>query len=415
MVHESIAGGGLVNAPLPSGLLAEGRLMLLGLLDDLARLPHVRVTTTRDARVSPDGWPAGVATRVMAPGASLDAVLDGLLADADAALLVAPETDGVLERLTRRVERAGRLVLGASSAAVRVAADKGATAAALLAAGVAVPPGLSVPLAYRAVESAAARVGYPAVVKPTDGVSGLGATRVEGPAGLHAALERAAGGAGVGARAVRVERWIEGAAASVSLVADGRRAVPLALHAQRVAVGADGAVAYAGGATPLDHPRAAEALEAAQRAVEAIPGLAGYVGVDLVLRDGGDGPVVVEVNPRLTTAYAGLRLATSLNLAGLAVEACRGGRLPAGPVPLAGRAAWTTGEAWLETAAPAGESGGPTGWLASATAPQAGVPEQPSAAGAGAARGGGSEPGGVGGAVGAARPARGRAEPPRLQ
>ncbi len=325
--------------------------MLLGLLDDLARLPHVHVTTTRDARVSPDGWPAGVATRVMAPGTSLDALLDGLLADADAALLVAPETDGVLERLTRRVEQAGRLVLGASSAAVRIAADKGATAAALLAAGVAVPPGLSVPLAHHAVESAAAQVGYPAVVKPTDGVSGLGATRVEGPAGLRAALERAADVAGVGPGSVRVERWIEGTAASVSLVADGHRAAPLALNVQHVAIGADGALAYAGGATPLDHPRAAEALEAARRAVEAIPGLAGYVGVDLVLPDGGGGPLVVEVNPRLTTAYAGLRLATPLNLARLAVEACCGGRLPAGPLPLASRAAWTTGDAWIERAA----------------------------------------------------------------
>lgn len=328
--------------------------MLLGLLDDLARLPGVRVTTTRDARVPPDGWPAGVETRVVAPGASLDLLLDDLLARADAALVVAPETAGLLERLTRRVEQAGRLVLGASGDAVRIAADKGATAARLREAGVAVPPGLSAPVAYRAIESAAGRVGYPAVVKPADGVSALGATRVVGRAGLRAALARAAAACRAGCASVRVERWIEGTAASASVVAGGRRAVPLALNAQQVAIGADGALAYRGGSTPLDHPRAAEALDAARRAVEAIPGLAGYVGVDLVLPDGA-APVVVELNPRLTTAYAGLRLATPVNLAALVLEACRGGPLPAGPLPLSGRAAWTAGRAWRETAAaPAG-------------------------------------------------------------
>ncbi len=385
VVHETIAGGGLADSPLPGGLLAEGRLMLLGLLEDLVRIPGLRLAATRDARVSPDGWPAGVETHVIGgtaaacgpagepgsppaserarprerraegpleAGTPAEPVLDSLLARSDAALVLAPETGGLLERLTRLVERTGRLVLGASSTAVAIAADKGATAAALEVAGVAVPPGLTVPLALRPVAAAAGRLGYPVVVKPTDGVSGLGATRVGGPAGLAAALERAAAVAGGRAPAVRVERWVEGAAASVALVADGRRAVPLALNGQRLVLGESGALAYAGGVTPLDHPRLAEALDAARRAVEAIDGLAGYVGVDLVLPDDGE-PVVVEVNPRLTTAYAGLRLVSPLNLAGLIIAACRDGRLPAGPLPLAGRAAWTTGAAWREESAAA--------------------------------------------------------------
>jgi predicted ATP-grasp superfamily ATP-dependent carboligase len=37
-----------------------------------------------------------------------------------------------------------------------------------------------------------------------------------------------------------------------------------------------------------------------------IPGLAGYVGIDLLLPDGGD-PLIVEINPRLTTSYVGYR------------------------------------------------------------------------------------------------------------
>jgi len=53
----------------------------------------------------------------------------------------------------------------------------------------------------------------------------------------------------------------------------------------------------------------------AQRTVVAIPGLWGYVGIDVLLTAAG--PVVVEVNPRLTTSYAGLHAAIGVNPAEL--------------------------------------------------------------------------------------------------
>jgi len=44
---------------------------------------------------------------------------------------------------------------------------------------------------------------------------------------------------------------------------------------------------------------------------QAIPGLWGYVGIDLV--DTADGPQVIEINPRLTTSYCGLASALGIN------------------------------------------------------------------------------------------------------
>ena len=44
-----------------------------------------------------------------------------------------------------------------------------------------------------------------------------------------------------------------------------------------------------------------------------MPGLWGYAGVDLIVSD--QGPVVLEVNPRLTTSYAGLSQALNMNVA----------------------------------------------------------------------------------------------------
>ena len=86
---------------------------------------------------------------------------------------------------------------------------------------------------------------------------------------------------------------------------------------------------YHGGTTPLDHPLAGRAAEVAVRACEAVPGLRGYIGVDVVLTS--SEAVVIEINPRLTTAYLGVRKAVEANVAALAIAASCGA-LPAPPL-----------------------------------------------------------------------------------
>jgi predicted ATP-grasp superfamily ATP-dependent carboligase len=55
----------------------------------------------------------------------------------------------------------------------------------------------------------------------------------------------------------------------------------------------------------------------AVRTIATLPAPRGYIGVDLVLGDdpGGSGDAVIEINPRLTTSYIGLRAAAKCNLA----------------------------------------------------------------------------------------------------
>jgi hypothetical protein len=79
----------------------------------------------------------------------------------------------------------------------------------------------------------------------------------------------------------------------------------------------DGRFRYLGGSLPLPDALADRAVRLARRAVEAVPGLLGYVGVDLILGEPDDGSrdVVIEINPRLTTSYVGLRAMADVNLA----------------------------------------------------------------------------------------------------
>jgi predicted ATP-grasp superfamily ATP-dependent carboligase len=64
-----------------------------------------------------------------------------------------------------------------------------------------------------------------------------------------------------------------------------------------------------------------------------MPTLWGYVGVDFVLTE--RGAVVLDVNPRLTAAYAGLHASIGRNPAGLVIELLKGP--DAMPPPLSAR------------------------------------------------------------------------------
>ena len=85
--------------------------------------------------------------------------------------------------------------------------------------------------------------------------------------------------------------------------------VALAPASQHIEVHPDGSMHYRGGRVP--QPLPAGVIDLATRAVACVPGLRGYVGVDLVL---GDQPLVIEINPRLTTSYIGLRRLARFNV-----------------------------------------------------------------------------------------------------
>ena len=87
----------------------------------------------------------------------------------------------------------------------------------------------------------------------------------------------------------------------------------------------DGRFHYEGGSLPLPEPLARRAVRLAQQAVQCIPGLRGYVGVDLVLGKMEDGSEdwAIEINPRLTTSYIGLRQSCRQNLAELMLRCVR--------------------------------------------------------------------------------------------
>jgi len=323
LVYEYASGGGLAGRRLPVSLAREGGAMRAALAADLAAIGAHRIVTTADARVG-GGLPRGVDV-VALPGGdrARAAALDRLIDAVDAVWLIAPETDRCLEHLAARVERRRKILLGSSSAAIRGASDKATLPSVLAAAGVSGPP--TRVLGRRANPTdAARRIEYPIVAKPARGAGSDGVGLARNPRELRLAVDRARAATRSGR--VVLQPFIRGSAASVSLLANGIDAVALAVNAQ--ALGGSPSFAYRGGSTPFEHPRAAQAIGAAIAVCKAVRGLRGFVGVDVILT--GRDAVVIEINPRLTTAYLGVRAALRENVAALAMAAC-GGDLPASP------------------------------------------------------------------------------------
>jgi len=301
LVHEFASGGGFAGRPVPRSLAREGRAMLTALVADLSALRCHDIVTTADRR---------------------SRRFEDLLGSVDAVWLIAPETGGCLERLAETVEHSGKTLLGAGSAVIRRAADKAQLPRRLARCGVPHPL-TRVVHAGDDVRAVAEETGYPLVVKPSRGAGCEGVRLVRNVRELPAGV----------AQTVVLQRYVVGVAASVSLIANGRRAVALSINAQSITPAR--AFAYGGGRTPLVHPLAERGVEAAIRACRAFPNLRGYVGVDLVLTD--SEAVVIEVNPRLTTSYLGVRAALrgpngDGNIAAMAIEACSG-TLPEPPRP----------------------------------------------------------------------------------
>lgn len=306
-VFEFVTGGGYAGQALPD-FLDDGELMWRALIDDLIALPGMEVLTLRDARLAMPEQPGLTVVATDAARCRYD--FTRCLDAADAAWMVAPESDGLLESLNRQVEAAGKRLLGCRPDAVRLAASKHATAARLAGAGVATVPTFATPdLLTGAV-----------VAKPDDGV-GCEDTLLFADAAAAQAWHD------THPCAVRVfQPYVAGASLSLSLLCCDGQAQLLSVNRQHVGLAGDRFEFHGVTVNAVDDGDGRYAALAA-RVAAAIPGLWGYVGVDLIA--GAFGPMVLEVNPRTTVSYAGLHAALDCNpaqrvLALPEMRACRG-------------------------------------------------------------------------------------------
>jgi predicted ATP-grasp superfamily ATP-dependent carboligase len=320
-VYEHICGGGLAGEPLPPSLRAEGWAMLQAVVEDLAALRWVEVVSMLDARL--DGAALPVPILRAGDRDSARAIFEELAAIADGVLVIAPELGGALAACSRAIVSAGGRHLGPDQESLELAADKLALAEHLGRYGIPAVP----------AEPCAPGQTWdrPMVVKPRLGCGSLDITLVAPGAPAPEIADAIA------------TPLVPGQAASVLAIIGDGGSVLCAPCAQELSQ--DGRFRYLGGGAPLAPDLSDRAGRLARRALEALPGLRGFAGVDLVLGRSGEEDRVVEINPRLTTSYVGLRRLALSNLAGSWLDAWCGGE-PAPPRWRPGSVSFTPDGEW---------------------------------------------------------------------
>lgn len=261
------------SVSLPDSVRREGRAMFDAVVEDARKLePNVEVLTIPEH-------------------SALSTEHD--FRQADYALIIAPEFDGILERLARMAHETGCKLLGPLSVTIRFTADKWKL--------------------YQHWQST--KVPTPETWLPP---------QLPDEAGTYVKKHRwGAGSLGLGwwkrgdalPADHLVQRYAAGTPVSMSmLISPGGEITPLWPTWQSIST--DGQFSYLGGTFLSDPKQCDRVKRLAQKAVLDIAGLQGYVSIDAVLgnNENGEEDVVLEVNPRLTTSYLGLRQATTMNL-----------------------------------------------------------------------------------------------------
>lgn len=300
-VHESLSGGAMAGRDFGRAPVDEGVAMLRAALADFATLPGVEPVALVDGRLV-DRF--GGLAMVTAVDGDYGSRFAQALAGCDAALVVAPETGGELARLTGAVMEAGKANLGSNLEGIHQAGDKLVFSSIMAEAKI--PHPATYPVACFLDPGVAFSGRW--VTKPVDGVGAedvvireRGESANNPPGGRLAAQE-----------------FVDGAAMSACVVSGEGGTVVLSVNRQRFAGGAG--LRYLGGEILADAP-GPDLERLAGEIKKAIPGLAGFWGLDFVMT--GSGPVVIEVNPRLTTSYCALTEALEVSPASAILAAAR--------------------------------------------------------------------------------------------
>jgi tyramine---L-glutamate ligase len=310
LVFEYITGGGFSQQALPASLLAEGELMLRALLADCSRIKPLSVQLMLDSRCLAIAEDYVVNMTVVSATDDVNQVFQDLLKTVDAVWLVAPEFDGILQGLSGQVEAAGKRLLTSSSTAVAVAANKWHTFQCLQAAAI---PTINTVLLS---DYASYRPGQ-WVIKPIDGVGCTDTWRVDNAEDFILLLASI-----TQPQNFVIQPYRTGRTMSLSCLFHQGQGWVLCVNEQVLSVQDQRFKLQACKVNCLPVMPALKQLVA--QLAKAIPGLHGYVGVDLI-----QSPLtveeywVVEINPRLTSSYVGLYQALGLNIVELVLQMMR--------------------------------------------------------------------------------------------
>lgn len=293
-LFEFITGGGLAGQPLSESLLREGKLMLETLTNELSEL-NVELFVSRDSRL---GRLNNHIKQFMVDG-DIDIKLEQYIKDVDVCWLIAPETGQCMQNYADLFSRNDILFIGSTVEAIRICSSKYLTNKLLSENNIDIIK--TSKINEKIVDS---DTGW--VIKPDDGAGAEDTQIILDKEKLDLFINNNLSNNFI------IQPYIKGNHMSMSLlVYDGEVSLlgcnqlyvdmnENTIKLERIVVNEN--LAYKN-----------EMLKLAKKIVSVISGLAGYIGIDLIEQNGKLN--VLEINPRLTTAYVGLSKSIGCNVA----------------------------------------------------------------------------------------------------
>lgn len=319
-VYEHITSGALINESLPASLAHEGNEMLTAIVHDMTLLNDIELIILRDFRLEPlldIIHSARHQCLIIDNDSTFQQHYASSVKAADAVLIIAPEMDGLLQYLQQTVLNENKQLLGCKPTATHICTDKVICHQQLISNNVLAPHTIT------ANEWSLTPFNSPSgfIAKPRDGAGCIDTLFFSTPTALTIWLTSNP----IALDQTIIQPYIEGHAMSLSVLFDDNTSRVLAINQQYIKL-ESGQFSFHGcwvNGIPETQFSLIQGTEIANKIHHAIPGLWGYIGIDLIVTD--NETYVVDINPRLTTAYVGLRESLNLNPAQLMVTMMKQG------------------------------------------------------------------------------------------
>jgi len=317
-VCEFITGGGLCAEPLPESLVKEGVLMRDALLRDLIELDGYEIVMLHDARLGASPLVKNSAEI----SSNFEAAFKDMLTQADLVWLIAPESNGTLLKLSEMCYESDVIFLGCEFDSTLIGTSKSLTYEALQAAKIFTMPVIAgedfvLDAKFTKVKSIQPLTATCWVAKPEDGAGCDGIKIFDDLQKLMDWLRQ-------DDRYLNylVQPYQQGIAASFSMICRNGKSWLLSCNEQHVLRDSDSFKLNGVTVNGLQiYWQRFETL--ARKIAKMLPDAMGYIGVDVIIDTESDKIYVVEINPRLTTSYVGLREAIGHNPAKIILESIK--------------------------------------------------------------------------------------------
>ena len=308
LIFEYITGGGMVGEGLPASLVKEGELMLQAVANDFAEIDNVQVSVLLDYRLR--NTKQLFNEIIVSPEQCYTQVLGKAAGNIDALFIIAPETGNILTELCKKYAQFDFLLLNSSYQSIALMSDKLKGYQHLQSFEISQIPSY-------ALKDIVSIQSEKLILKPKDGVGCEGVHLINSSEDIDEAL------ASVEKDNYFVQPYLNGVSASLSLLCCEGKCELLSVNKQILIEKNNHLELVQCKVNAFERDKF---IDFSEKLISALPELKGYVGVDVLLDE--NEIYLIEINPRLTTSYVGLKSALKINPAELILYVFLNDKLP---------------------------------------------------------------------------------------